>query len=64
MNLDQRRNRALTVTVKELCPCCNVLKEGVETRTGVRIPLYSCEPCFRAEERTYAASSEDDYYAW
>jgi hypothetical protein len=64
MNLDQWRNRALAVTVKELCPCCNDLKEGVALRQTATLPMYSCKPCYDAEERNQAATSDEDYYAW
>jgi hypothetical protein len=60
MNLDQFRSRPLVVTVKELCPCCNVLKVGVALRP---MPMYSCEPCYEAEKRKQAATRDEDYYA-
>jgi hypothetical protein len=70
MNLDQFRSRPLVVTVKELCPNCQTLKEGVQKR-GYRAPgsakpwtLLSCESCFEAEKHTRATTTEDDYYAW
>jgi hypothetical protein len=64
MNLDQFRSRPLVVTVKELCPCCNVLKEGVAMRQTAILPMYSCEPCYDAEKRNQAATRDENYYAW
>lgn len=67
MNLDQFRARPLVVTVKELCPCCNVLKEGVKLREykpyARALPwiMKSCEPCFEA---TRVSTTDEDYYAW
>jgi hypothetical protein len=62
MNLDQWRNRALTVTVKELCPCCNELKEGVKERWAYLIPRFYCEACHDAEMAKRTA--DENYYAW
>jgi hypothetical protein len=64
MNLDQFRSRPLVVTVKDLCPCCNVLKEGVKMHTGWGSSVYSCEPCYEAEKLKWAAKIDEDYYAW
>lgn len=66
MNLDQFRARPLVVTVKELCPCCNVLKEGVKKREypkqvlGVGYFYTYCGDC--AVSLVYTDS--EDYYAW
>jgi hypothetical protein len=70
MNLEQFRSRPLVVTVKELCPNCQTLKEGVKLREhkpyhyATPWTLKSCEPCFEAEKHTRATTTEDDYYAW
>lgn len=71
MNLDQFRARPLVVTVKELCPCCNVLKEDVQKREhkpyfGLDAwSMYACESCFESAKKESAAAIETgDYYAW
>ncbi|APR40002.1 hypothetical protein [Paraburkholderia sp. SOS3] len=49
-SLEAWRNRPMKVTVMELCPRCEKLVEGVETRSfygafGQRFSAYCCQPC-------------------
>lgn len=64
MNLDQFRARPLVVTVTELCPNCQTLKDGVKLRDVMGAAYKSCEPCFEAEKRNRSVDVDYDCYGW
>jgi hypothetical protein len=56
--LDAWRNRPMSVTVKEICPRCNTLSVGVQSRTmfgawGQRFTEICCQPCAPVVQAEY-----------